>query len=330
MAMAAERRFEDIYFTVRDGLRLYGRHYRAQGATGARPVVCLAGLTRNSRDFHAIALALSCEASPTRDVFTLDTRGRGLSEHDTDWKNYAVPIEMQDVIDFMMMLGLRDAGVIGTSRGGLITMVLAAAQPSLIGAVVLNDIGPVIEMDGLARIAGYVGRIPLPKNWADAARIARDLTLRDFPKLTDEDTAVIARQLFNEKNGKPVSGYDKKLAKCLSVLDGPMPALWPQFEAMKRMPVLVVRGANSDLLSEKTVEEMRQRHPRLNSISVPGQGHAPLLSDAPTIGAIASFFAETDEPNDGMRYGTLSRSDFGHVSRLVSNSPRSTRRENSV
>ena len=99
---------------------------------------------------------------------------------------------------------------------------------------------------------------------------------------------------------------------------------------MKRVPVLVIRGANTDLLSEKTVEEMRQRHPRLKSLTVPDEGHAPLLRDAPTISAIASFFAETDESRDGARYGTLSRSDFGHVSRLVSTSPLSTRRENSV
>jgi len=329
MTEAAGQGFDDIYFTVRDGLRLYGRHYRARGATEARPVVCLAGLTRNSRDFHSIALALS-QGSPPRDVFTLDTRGRGLSEHDTDWKNYAVPIEMQDVIDFMIMLGLRNAGIIGTSRGGLIAMVLAAVQPSLVGAVVLNDIGPVIEMDGLARIAAYAGRIPLPKNWADAARVVRDLTRRDFPKLTDADAEAIARQFFNDKNGKPASGYDQKLAKCLSVLDGPMPALWPQFEAMKRIPVLVVRGANSDLLSEKTVEDMRQRHPRLTAITVPAEGRAPLLRDVPTISEISSFFAGTDAPNDDMRRGALSRNDFGHVSRLVSNSPRSTRRENSV
>lgn len=327
--MATAHEFEDIYFTGRDGLRLYGRHYRAAAVSGTRPVVCLAGLTRNSRDFHTLALALS-QGTPARDVFTLDTRGRGLSEHDSDWKNYAVPIEMQDVIDFMMMLGLRNAGVIGTSRGGLITMVLAAAQPSLIGAIVLNDIGPVIEMEGLARIAGYVGRVPLPKNWADAARITGDLFRRDFPEMTDEDFEAVAHQTFNEKKGKPASGYDPKLAKCLSVLDGPIPKLWPQFEATKRMPVLVLRGANSDLLSEQTVEEMRRRHPHLSSITVPGEGHAPLLRDAPTISAVASFFAETDEPNDGMRYGTLSRSDFGHVSRLVSTSPRSTRRENSV
>jgi pimeloyl-ACP methyl ester carboxylesterase len=330
MTRTADEGFEDIYFTCRDGLRLYGRHYRAAMPNASRPVVCLAGLTRNSRDFHTIALALSKHSTPPRDVYTLDTRGRGLSEFDPNWKNYAVPVEMQDVIDFMMMLDLREAGIIGTSRGGLITMVLAAAEPALIGAVVLNDIGPVIEMDGLARIAGYVGRVPLPKTWEEAGRVIRDLTRRDFPKLTNDDAEAIARQLFNEKNGKPASGYDQKLSKCLSVLDGPMPALWPQFEALKPMPVLVIRGENSDLLSQTTVEEMRRRHPRLASIIVPGEGHAPLLRDAPTISAIASFFAETDAPNDGRRYGALSRSDFGHVSRLVSTSPRSNRPENSV
>ena len=327
---AGAQGYEEIYFTSQDGLRLYGRHYPALNPSGARPVVCLAGLTRNSRDFHTIALALSGNGRSQRDVFTLDTRGRGFSQYDDDWKNYAVPIEMQDVIDYMIMLGLREAGIIGTSRGGLITMVLAAVQPSLVGAVVLNDIGPVIEMDGLARIAGYVGRVPLPKSWADAARIVSDLTRRDFPKLSAADAEVLARQLFNEKNGKPISGYDPKLAKCLSVLDGPMPKLWPQFEALKRLPVLVVRGGNSDLLSEETVEEMRRRHPRMTSVTVPNEGHAPLLRDEPTISAIASFFAQTDEANDGRRYGVLTHSDFGHVSRLVSTSPRSTRRENSV
>jgi pimeloyl-ACP methyl ester carboxylesterase len=328
--MAIDHGYEEIYFTSRDGLRLYGRHYRARHPTGARPVLCLAGLSRNSRDFHAIALALSHNSTPSRDVFTLDTRGRGLSESDTDWRNYAVPIEMQDVIDYLIMLSLRKVGIIGTSRGGLIAMVLTAAQPSLVGAVVLNDIGPVIETDGLARIAGYVGRIPMPKNWAEAAQIVLDLTQRDFPKLTEAEAETIARQLFNEKNGKPISGYDPKLAKCLSVLDGPMPKLWPQFEALRRLPLLVVRGGNSDILSEETVKEMQRRHPRMKLITVPDEGHAPLLWDAPTVSAIASFFAETDEADEGTRYRRLNRSDFRHVSRLVSTSPRSTRRENSV
>jgi pimeloyl-ACP methyl ester carboxylesterase len=318
--------YNEIYFTSRDGLRLYGRHYRARLASDARPIVCLAGLTRNSRDFHVIAQALSRGSKP-RDVFTLDTRGRGLSEHDPDWKNYAVPIETQDAIDFMTMLAVRNAGVIGTSRGGLISMVLSAAQPSLLGAVVLNDIGPVIEPEGLARIAGYVGRVPVPKTWADAARIVGDLMARDFPKPSDNDHAAVARQLFNEKNGKPVSGYDPKLARSLSIFDGAMPKLWPQFEAMKRIPVLVLRGANSDLLSEATVKEMEQRHPKLSTYTVPDEGHAPLLHDAASIAAVESFFAETDSkenasPRNAWRYN--------QASRLVSTSPLSTRRENSV
>lgn len=297
--MVAMAVFNEIYFTARDGLRLYARHYPARFRQGRRPVLCLAGLTRNSRDFHDIASALSSHPSTPRDVFTLDSRGRGLSEHDSDWKNYAVPIEMHDVIDFMTMLELTDAGIIGTSRGGLITMVLGAVQPTRIGAVVLNDIGPVIETDGIARIAGYVGRIPTPKTWPEATAIVRDLTRRDFPTLTEAGADALARQLFNERGGRPISGYDSKLSKSLSVLDGPIPALWPQFETLKNAPLLVVRGANSDLLSEATVAEMLRRHPRASTITVPAEGHAPLLKDQPTITAIANFFATADEAYHG-------------------------------
>jgi pimeloyl-ACP methyl ester carboxylesterase len=292
---AADSGFDDITFTARDGLRLYGRAYRARGGSSRRPVVCLAGLTRNSRDFQEVAFSLSRHASTPRDVYSLDVRGRGKSESDGDWRNYAVPIEMHDVIDFMTVLGLFNAGIIGTSRGGLIAMVLAAVQPTRIGAVVLNDIGPVIEADGLMRIAGYVGKIPTPKTWVDAARTVRELTKRDFPQLTDADTEALARQLFNEKNGRPVSGYDTKLQKCLSVLDGPIPQLWPQFGALSRVPVMAIRGGNSDLLSEKTVAEMARRHPDFTTITVANEGHAPLLRDAPTIEAIAKFFAAKDQ-----------------------------------
>lgn len=292
--------FRDIYWTAGDGLRLYARHYPARQTSKLRPVLCLAGLTRNSRDFDRVASALSQHTTNPRDVFTLDIRGRGLSESDKDWKNYAVPIEMQDVIDFMTAQSLHDAGIIGTSRGGLITLVLAAAQPGRIGAVVLNDIGPVIETDGLIRIAGYVGRYPIPKSWTDAARAIKALTRRDFPNLSDAQAEAFARQLFNELDGRPAAGYDPQLAKCLSVMDGPMPQLWPQFEALRRVPVLVIRGENSDLLSEKTVEDMRRRHPMLASVSVPNEGHAPLLWDEPTIKSIAQFFAETDSVGHGL------------------------------
>jgi pimeloyl-ACP methyl ester carboxylesterase len=287
---------EHISFTARDGLRLQGRRYRARGAMRhpIRPVLCLPGLTRNGRDFHVIAEALAADPFHPRDVFTIDYRGRGGSEHDSDWRNYAVPIEMLDVADFMTAHGLHDAAVIGTSRGGLIAMVMAAAQPSLIGSLVLNDIGPVVETVGLARIAAYVGRVPLPGNWSEAARLVHDLNHRAFPAVAIEEWGEVARQLYNERNGRPAPGYDPKLAKALSVLDGPMPKLWPQFEALRRIPVMVLRGETSDILSAATVEEMRRRHPRFADFTVPGQGHAPLLRDQTTIAAVRRFLDAAD------------------------------------
>lgn len=294
--MTSSTPYEDIYYTSRDGLRLHGRLYAAKGSTNARarPALCLAGLTRNGRDFHDLAVALSTNPSTPRTVYTLDSRGRGLSDSDPDWRNYTISVELLDVLDFITLAGLYDAALIGTSRGGLITMLLASARPTAIGAVVLNDIGPVIENDGLARISGYVGRVPLPISWADAARMMRELNRRHFPEIPDQVWEEAARQWYNEKNGKPAPGYDPALGNALSVLDGPLPALWPQFEALKRVPLMAVRGEHSDILTAATVDEMRRRHPAMATIMVPGQGHAPLLKDAATIEAIRHFLTATD------------------------------------
>lgn len=288
-----DRGFEDIFFTTRDGLKLHARCYPAV-ARGGRPLVCLPGLTRNGRDFHDIALALSRHPSSPRTVYTLDYRGRGLSEFDRNWKNYAVPIETQDVVDLMIRSEIYGAGIIGTSRGGLIAMVLAAAQQTAVGPVVLNDIGPVVEAAGLARISGYVGRTPTPSDWAVATRQVRDLNRHQFPAVSDAQWEEVARAWYNEKNGRPVPGYDRKLCRALSVLDGPIPELWPQFEALRRVPVMVLRGEHSDILSPATVDKMARRHPALEAVTVPGQGHAPLLKDAPTIEAIARFLAAAE------------------------------------
>lgn len=283
---------EEIYFSARDGLKLHARRYGAHSENRGRvrPVLCLPGLTRNGRDFHDLAVALSSDPTSPRDVYTLDYRGRGLSAFDPDWRNYAVPIEMLDVLDFITVAGLESVAVIGTSRGGLISMIMAAARPAVIGALVLNDIGPVVERAGLARISAYVGRVPLPNSWGDATKLVRDLNKRAFTTVSDQEWEAVARQMYNERNGRPAPGYDPKLSNSLSVLDGPMPSLWPQFEALRRIPLLVLRGANSDLLSPETVEEMRRRHANFSAITVPNQGHAPLLKDAPTIGAIQAFF----------------------------------------
>ena len=288
-----EQTWHAIRFTVRDGLELYGRHYPAFGSH-RRAAVCLPGLTRNSRDFHDLAMVLST-GSQARPVYTLDLRGRGLSQHDRDWRNYAVPIEMLDVQDYLALLGLDKPTIIGTSRGGLIAMVLAAAQPNAIGAVVLNDIGPVIERAGLVRIKAYIGSVPIPANWEDAARLVAEMNRRAFPAVTDAQWAVVARQLFNEADGRPVAGYDQKLAKSFSVNDGPIPELWPQFNALSHYPLLVVHGENSDILSAETVQQMRAQHPRCASVTVPGQGHAPLLMDDASIGAVAQFLSAVDD-----------------------------------
>jgi pimeloyl-ACP methyl ester carboxylesterase len=285
--------WSDIYYTSRDGLRLYARHYPAPGSS-LRPALCLAGLTRNCRDFHELATALSSSASAARDVYALDYRGRGRSEHDKEWKNYSLLVELNDVLDFMTMKGLHRAAVIGTSRGGLIAMIMAVVRPNGLGAVVLNDIGPVIERDGLVRITAYVGRVPLPRDWNEATELVAGMNKRFFPAVTDEEWPEVARQLFNDDNGLPAPAYDPKLAKALSLMDGPMPELWPQFAALSHVPVLAVRGQNSDILSAATLEEMRRRHPRLETLIVRGQGHAPLLRDAATIGAIAEFLSRTD------------------------------------
>ncbi len=286
--------WQDIYIHARDGIRLYGRHYPAPGST-KRPVLCLAGLTRNSRDFHSVAMALSGSGPNARDVFTFDCRGRGLSDYAPSWKDYVVPVEMLDVQDFMAAQQLHGAALLGTSRGGLITMVLAAAMPSLIGAAILNDIGPVIEQDGLMRIAGYVGKEFSPASWEEAANRVKTNNSTAFPNLGDDDWQALARQFYNEKrDGGPGVGYDQNIAKTFSLKDGPVPQLWPQFLALSRVPCLVLRGELSDLLSKETVAEMQRRHPNCLTYTIAGEGHAPLLRDKDSIGAIREFLGRAD------------------------------------
>jgi pimeloyl-ACP methyl ester carboxylesterase len=289
--------WEDIYYTSRDGLRLHARHYPAPRST-RRPVLCLPGLTRNARDFHDIATHLADPRGHRRAVYAVDYRGRGQSEYDPDWKNYTPFVELLDVLDLMTIVGIHDAAVIGTSRGGLIAMIMATLRPTAIGALILNDIGPVIERRGLARIVGYVGRIPVPANWAEAAEFIRDMNQRDFPAITEEEWDTVARQWFNNDNGLPTTSYDKNLSKAISLMDGVLPELWPQFDALRHLPVLVLRGENSDILSQDTVDKMIVRHPRLQAHLVRAQGHAPLLMDAPTIDAISTFLINIDSQND--------------------------------
>lgn len=277
------------FVSAPDGLKLHYAEYGDAIAPGA-PVVCLPGLTRTAEDFGPLARAL---AAGGRRVLALDYRGRGLSDHDPDWRRYDIATESRDILAVLTAAEVSRAIVVGTSRGGMHAMVLAVARPTLLQAVVLNDVGPSVEGLGLMRIKTHVGKTPAPRSWTEAAEILRRTMSAHFTALSDAEWETWARMTYAEKDGRFALRYDPALARTLDGVGVDMPAidLWPQFMALAEVPTLVVRGENSDLLSPTTFGAMQQKHPRCEGFVAPGQGHAPLLIDTPTIERIAAFVA---------------------------------------
>ncbi len=284
---------EDIFFRSHDDLRLYVRKYGSDELPG-RPVLCLAGLTRNGRDFHSLAAALAAHPAQPRPVYCLDYRGRGRSEWDKNWRNYSAYAELLDVVSFLTLRGLNDIAIVGTSRGGIVAMMLAVMRPAAIGCLVLNDIGPVIETSGLARIMGYAGKIPVPRDWDEATGFVREMFKRQFTALDDAEWAAFTRQLFNEENGRPAASCDPNVGKALSEVDiaKPVPTMWEHFESLLHTPLMVLRGENSDILSAATVQEMQTRHPNMTPVLIRNEGHAPLLADRFSQRLIADFLSD--------------------------------------
>jgi pimeloyl-ACP methyl ester carboxylesterase len=247
-------------------------------------------LARTAADFEPLAEALSIGPKP-RFVIAVDYRGRGQSEYDPDTSKYNIQVELADVLTVLTRLKATPAIVVGTSRGGILAMLLGAIQPDALAGVVLNDIGPVIEHKGLMRIKGYVGKLPQPQNFEDAAVILRQLFSAQFPRLTDEDWLASAHRTFKTEHGRLVPTYDVRLAETLSSVapDKASPELWAQFDSLSRIPLLVIRGALSDILSTKTVAAMRARRTSIELVEVPDEGHAPLLADKATIDRIVTF-----------------------------------------
>ena len=284
-----------LFFTSQDGLKLHVREFGRRGPDYL-PVVCLPGLTRTAEDFTTLAIALSTDPARPRRVLALDSRGRGLSEHDRNADNYALPIELADLAAMLTAIDVGRAIFIGSSRGGILTMLLAATRPTSIAGAVLNDIGPVIEVKGLMRIKSYVGKLPEPRSHEEGAEVLRRLFEGQFPKLSPNDWLVAAKRTWREENERLIPTYDEKIARTLASVDPehPLPPMWMQFDALARVPMMVIRGANSDLLSAATVAAMGERRTQLEAIEVPDQGHTPLLAEPEMIARIADFAALCD------------------------------------
>ncbi|AAV97567.1 hydrolase, alpha/beta fold family (plasmid) [Ruegeria pomeroyi DSS-3] len=265
-------------FTTTDGLRLF---YEDEG-TG-QPLLCLAGLTRCSRDFEF----LRPHVTDLR-LIRLDYRGRGQSDYDPDYRNYNVLREAHDVIELLDHLGLDRVTVLGTSRGGMIAMALAASHPDRLAGVILNDVGPVIEPAGIARIMDYVGKKPVSKTHDQAALALKQAMEPQFPGVPLSVWRKQAEIQYAASDQGLALRYDDGLHKALldQAATGAIPDLWLFFEALRDIPTAVLRGANSDILGAGTVAEMHRRHPGLISAEVPDRGHVPFLDEPQSLDLI--------------------------------------------
>jgi pimeloyl-ACP methyl ester carboxylesterase len=287
--------WQHVFVSAPDGLRLHARDYRPT-SDNRLPLVCLPGLTRNAADFEDIGPALS-QAPEARRVIALDYRGRGLSDWDPDPANYTMATESADILALLAALDIGHAIFLGTSRGGLHTMALGASRPTLIAGAMLNDIGPVLEMDGLLRIRSYVGKIAPPQTLEEGAAVMERISEGRFSAFAQADWLRLARQTFVERNGRLAAAYDPALMTTLAGVtrNTPPPPLWQLFEGLPRVPLMAFRGENSDLLSAETLTEMKSRRPELETHVLPGQAHAPPLWEPETIARIAAFCARCDK-----------------------------------
>ena len=283
----AERRW-----TSSDGLNLFARDYAPAAGQAKLPIIAIHGLTRNSADFEGIAPLL---AQSGRRVLAVDVRGRGRSDRAPDPMTYVPDVYARDVLALMEQAGIDRAVFMGTSMGGLITMVLTAMKPKAVTAAILNDIGPQVSPEGLARIAAYSGQPVETPTWVAAADYAKRINEIAFPLNTDADWDAFARRVFREgTEGTPVLDYDPDIAVPIRAAGAKalVPDLWPAFRKLARTrPTLLVRGGTSDLLSAAIAAKMKKAAPEMEYAEIPGIGHAPMLDEPESKSAIFEFLA---------------------------------------
>ena len=285
--------FQEKYFRSRDGLNLHYRDYA--GAPDQAPMLCLHGLTRNCRDFGALAL----HVAPRRRVITPDLRGRGRSQYDPNWMNYHPGTYVEDTWQLLRELSCERVVVVGTSLGGLIGMLMAATRPQAIAGLVLNDIGPEIDPAGAARIQAYVGRLPAVRNWEDAAAQMKQTYGLAMPDYSDAQWMEFARNSFVEDaEGVPRPAADPKIGEAVRAMPAPpgaTAAMWAAFATLKSIPMLALRGAHSDVLSAATFDRMAIEVPALLRVTVPNRGHPPQLDERDSRTAIDRFIDDIRE-----------------------------------
>jgi len=277
-----------IHWRSSDGLNLHARDY--PGAVDRPPVICLHGLTRNARDFED--LAPSIVGATGRRVIAVDIRGRGGSDRALDPMSYNPAMYAADILALLDDQAIARAAFVGTSMGGLIMMTLALMRPDAIAAAVLNDVGPEIAPEGLARIAGYIGVSAEVADWAGAAAWVKAGNGVVFPDYGDADWDRMARRTFREAGGRPVLDYDTDIAVPIRAADpsAPAPDLWPAFGALvSGRPALLIRGETSDILSPDIAARMRVAAPHMAYAEVPRVGHAPMLDESEAFNAITTL-----------------------------------------
>ena len=283
--------FEDVYWWSADGVRLHARDY--PGDPAALPVICLPGLTRNARDYADLAERLA----GTRRVLAVELRGRGESGYAKDPMSYVPLTYERDVAALLEATGVDRFVAVGTSLGGIVTMLLAGMMRGRIEGALLNDVGPEIEPAGLSRIRGYVGRPSTFPTWIHAARGVQEAHGEAYPDYTLEDWIAMAKRLYRlNAAGRIVLDYDMKIAEPFRVPGNEAgPDMWRAYDALAELPVLVVRGERSDILSAATAVRMAQA-PGAELVTVPRTGHAPTLSEEPVRAPLDRLLARAAEP----------------------------------
>ena len=291
--------WQDLSWKSSDGLELYARDYPARNprSNGGHTIVCMHGLTRNSADFANLAHGLSHHHR----VLVPEQRGRGRSQYDSNPHNYQLPTYVRDTLDLLSSIGCTRSVLVGTSMGGLMAMAIGSTQPAAVAGIVLNDIGPVVESQGLDRIRGYVGKSQRVVSWPEAVAECKRLNTHAFPDFDADQWQAFTRALYRENDqGLPELAYDPAIATPLNNSAGAAVPddLWPVFEGLTDIPTLVIRGALSDILSRDCVAEMARRHPRLTSVEVADRGHAPTLDETVCVDAINAFLAALPASDD--------------------------------